>query len=43
MPTGAKGQKCPAKAIGCAVKIAQLATGEVDDEGAMTESGVLRV
>lgn len=32
MPTGPKGQKRPADAIGRAVKIAQIATGEIDDE-----------
>ena len=31
MPTGPKGQKRPADAIGRAVKIAQIATGEADD------------
>ena len=31
MPTGPKGQKRPADAIGRAVKIAQIATGEVED------------
>ena len=32
MPTGPKGQKRPADAIGNAIKIAQIATGEIDDE-----------
>lgn len=32
MPTGPKGQKRPADVIGNAVKIAQIATGEVEDE-----------
>jgi len=32
MPTGPKGQKRPADAIGRAVKIAQIATGEIEDE-----------
>ncbi|MEL6503777.1 MAG: RNA-binding protein [Pseudomonadota bacterium] len=32
MPTGPKGQKRPADVIGNAVKIAQIATGEIDDE-----------
>ncbi len=31
MPTGPKGQKRPADVIGNAIKIAQIATGEVDD------------
>ncbi len=32
MPTGPKGQKRPADAIGNAIKIAQIATGEIEDE-----------
>lgn len=32
MPTGPKGQKRPADAIGRAVKIAQIAIGEIEDE-----------
>lgn len=32
MPTGPKGQKRPADVIGNAVKIAQIATGEIEDE-----------
>jgi hypothetical protein len=32
MSTGPKGQKRPADAIGRAVQIAQIATGEIDDE-----------
>lgn len=32
MPTGPKGQKRPADAIGRAVRIAQIATGEIEDE-----------
>ncbi len=31
MPTGPKGQKRPADVIGNAIKIAQIATGEVED------------
>ncbi|MCY0147811.1 RNA-binding protein [Hoeflea sp. G2-23] len=31
MPTGPKGQKRPADAIGRAVQIAQIATGEIED------------
>jgi len=31
MPTGPKGQKRPADVIGNAVKIAQIATGEVEE------------
>lgn len=32
MPTGPKGQKRPADVIGNAVRVMQIATGEVDDE-----------
>lgn len=32
MPTGPKGEKRPADVIGNAVKIAQIATGEVEDK-----------
>lgn len=32
MPKGPKGQKRPADTIGLAVKVAQIATGEIDDE-----------
>ncbi|MEX2506881.1 MAG: hypothetical protein WD406_08175 [Pseudohongiellaceae bacterium] len=32
MPKGPKGQKRPADVIGNAVKIAQIATGEIEDE-----------
>jgi hypothetical protein len=31
MPTGPKGQKRPADAIGAAVMIAKIATGEIED------------
>jgi len=37
MPTGPKGEKRPADAIGLAVKIARIATGEDDD--ATTDDG----
>lgn len=32
MPTGPKGQKRPADVIGNAIKVAQIATGEAQDE-----------
>lgn len=32
MPTGPKGQKRPADVIGNAIKIAKIATGEIEDE-----------
>lgn len=37
MPKGPKGQKRPADVIGNAVKIAQIATGEAEEE--LTEDG----
>lgn len=37
MPKGPKGQKRPADVIGAAVKIAQIATGEIEDE--LTDDG----
>lgn len=37
MPKGPKGEKRPADVISNAVKIAQIATGEIDDE--LTEDG----
>lgn len=38
MPTGPKGQKRPADVIGAAVKIAKIATGEIEDD-TLTEDG----
>lgn len=32
MPKGPKGEKRPADVIGAAVKVAQIATGEIEDE-----------
>ncbi len=32
MPKGPKGQKRPADVIGCAVMVAKIATGEIEDE-----------
>ena len=37
MPRGPKGEKRPADVIGAAVKVMQIATGEVDDE--LTDDG----
>ena len=34
MPRGPSGQERPADVIGCAVKVARIATGEVEDERA---------
>lgn len=32
MPVGPQGQKRPADAIGAAIKVAQIATGEIEEE-----------
>ncbi len=32
MPKGPRGQKRPADVIGCAIKVAKIATGETEDE-----------
>lgn len=32
MPKGPKGQKRPADVIGCAVKVAKIATGEINED-----------
>ena len=32
MPTGPRGQKRPADVIGCAVMVAKIATGEIEEE-----------
>ncbi|HDL84888.1 MAG TPA: RNA-binding protein [Candidatus Acetothermia bacterium] len=32
MPKGPKGQKRPADVIGAAIKVAQIATGEIDED-----------
>ena len=32
MPKGPQGQKRPADAIGCAVHVAKIATGEIEDD-----------
>ena len=34
MPKGPRGEERPADVIGCAVKVARIATGEVEDERA---------
>lgn len=33
MPTGPNGEKRPADAIGCAVTVMQIATGEIEEPG----------
>ena len=38
MPTGPKREKRPADAIGCAVMVAKIATGEIDDTMPTPES-----
>ncbi len=37
MPRGPKGEKRPADAVGAAVKVAKIATGEIEDE--LTDDG----
>ncbi len=32
MPKGPKGQKRPADVIGCAIKVAKIATGEIEED-----------
>jgi len=32
MPRGPQGQRRPADAIGCAIKVAKIATGEINEE-----------
>lgn len=32
MPKGPRGEKRPADAVGCAIRVAKIATGEVEDE-----------
>ena len=33
MPKGPKGERRPADVVGCAVKVAKIATGEVEEDG----------
>jgi hypothetical protein len=37
MPKGPKGQRCPADVIGNAIRVAQIATGEAEED--MPKSG----
>ncbi len=37
MPRGPKGEKRPADAVGAAIKVAKIATGEIEDE--LTDDG----
>ncbi len=37
MPTGPKGEKRPADVVGAAVKVMQIATGEIEEE--LTDDG----
>ena len=41
MPKGPQGQQRPADAIGCAVRVAQIATGEIE-ESLLQKSGRVR-
>ena len=40
MPRGPQGQKRPADVIGCAVTVAQIATGEIAEDGNTTTGRV---
>ena len=42
MPTGPQGQKRPADAVGLAVLVGKIATGEVDDPAVVNVSGERR-
>ena len=37
MPTGPRGEKRPADAVGCAVTVAKMATGEIEDTRAVRQ------
>lgn len=39
MPTGPKGQKRPADVIGNAIRVAKIATGEIEEEHETEEAG----
>lgn len=41
MPRGPRGERRPADTIGCAVMVAKIATGEIDED-AETSSGKVR-
>ncbi len=41
MPSGPQGQRRPADAVGCAVRVAQIATGEIE-ESLLQKSGRVR-
>ena len=43
MPKGPNGQKRPADAIGLAVMIGKIATGEVDDDANVTKSAAAQL
>jgi hypothetical protein len=40
MPRGPQGQKRPADVIGCAVMVAKIATGEIEEDGNATSGRV---
>lgn len=42
VPKGPQGQKRPADTIGCAVVVAKIATGEIDDEVDQRSVGKIR-
>ena len=42
MPRGPQGQKRPADTIGCAVTVAKIATGEIEEEVDQRSTGKIR-
>lgn len=42
MPRGPQGQKRPADTIGCAVTVAKIATGEIEEEVDVRSAGKIR-
>lgn len=42
MPRGPQGQKRPADVIGCAVVVAKIATGEIEEEEDRRSAGKIR-
>lgn len=42
MPKGPRGQKRPGDVVGCAVKVAKIATGEIEEEISPKRKGGLK-
>ncbi len=42
MPKGPQGQKRPADVVGCAIKVAKIATGEIEEEISGKRKGGLK-